>query len=78
MTTITPKKVTAKGIAPVRDGIYKGLWNFNIITFGPSSVINPIIVDKDIFQHGGVQNVKCRVVVKNCTAIATSLSVGIN
>ncbi|MEK6828605.1 MAG: hypothetical protein AABY15_00630 [Nanoarchaeota archaeon] len=78
MTSITAKRVTAKGIAPLKDGIYRGLWKYNIITFGPYSTLNPIIVDKDIYEHGGTQNVRCRVVVKNCTAIATSISIGGN
>ena len=76
MSSITPKKVVARGVAPLKDGKYKGIWNYNIITFGPSS--STIIVNKDIYEHGGGQNVRCWVIIKNCTAIATSVSIGIN
>jgi len=69
MSSNTPQVVLATGLTQMQDCTIKGCWNDNIISIGH---FESIVVDKNVYEHGGGQNVRCLVKVKNGIAIATS------
>lgn len=70
MSSNTPQVIVATGLTQMRDCTIKGIWNDNVIFIGQNREL--IIVDKNIHEHGGGQNVRCLVKIENGIAIATS------
>jgi hypothetical protein len=69
MSSNTPTEVIAYGKNNLlKDCVIKGHWNDNWITLGTIKVW----VDKNIHEHGGGQNTRCLVKIKDGNITATS------